>query len=55
MHLSWDEGVPREIADRVHKWMKNLAKTPSVSIPRSVIGAEVVKMVLMLESVIGSI
>ena len=46
MKLSWDENLPSEIAEPWHKWIKCLAKTPSVSIPRSVIGGEVVKMVL---------
>ena len=44
--LSWDEEVPTEIADPWQKWIKNLARTPSVSIPRSVISGEVVKVVL---------
>ena len=44
--LSWDEELPSEIAEPWYKWIKCLAKTPSVSIPRSVIGGEVVKMVL---------
>ena len=46
MKLSWDEELPSEIAEPWHKWIKFFAKTPSVSIPRSVISGEVVKMVL---------
>ena len=45
--LSWDEELPSEIPEPWHKWIKCLTKTPSVSIPRSVIGDEVVKMVLL--------
>ena len=44
--ISWDEELTSEIAEPWHKWIKCLARTPSVSIPRSVISGEVVKMVL---------
>eukprot|EP00794_Sanderia_malayensis_P010114 gene10114-11147_t len=44
--LSWDEELPSEIVEPWHKWIKCLAKTPTVSIPRSVVCDKVVKMVL---------
>ena len=44
--LSWDEEVPDEIREPWKRWIKCLTRTPSVSIPSSVINGEVVKMVL---------
>ena len=44
--LSWDEEVPDEIREPWKGWIRCLTRTPSVSIPRSVINGEVVKMVL---------
>lgn len=44
--LAWDEEVPREIGEQWQRWIKCLTKTPSVSMPRSVITGTVSKMVL---------
>ena len=46
MKCQWDEEVPEEIGKLWKRWINCLEKAPSVSVPRSVVKAKVVKMEL---------